>query len=508
MKKKVLLAIIFLSILFIRPVWEEDLWIQSLNKMSAMVSLIDAHHFQSANNEELVNSSIKGMLSSLDPHSYFLDMKDFSTLTEDYKGKYYGLGIMIQKHGDLLKVIAPLEGTPAYLMGVQPGDVISHIEGESTKPISSYNAMQKLRGKKGTKVTITLVREGSEAIDMTFTRAEIPLHSVTHAFILRDDIGYIYIRNFAETTTEEFHKKMELLQDQGMKKLILDFRLNGGGTFIQSLEICEEFLPKGSTIVSIKGRNKYYNREFRATKNGQYEDIPLVIVIHQGTASAPEIVSGAVKDNDRGIIVGEKSWGKGLVQTVFRLSRDTAVALTTAKYYTPSGRSIQRDYSSIEDYLSYQEVPEEEREVHFTSEGRKVLGQGGITPDYEVKFSYKPMTYRLLLKGAFFSYARKFNEKKTSLGKQMLESGPIPKPFKINTAVLEDFQQYIQSIAMKFEPEDFQKAKEQIIRELEREMVASFWGREEGEKAFRLSDPVIQKAFTVFSEAEQLALKD
>jgi carboxyl-terminal processing protease len=513
MKKKPLLFLLILFVFGMQPLLHQDIWSFSLKKVATMVSLIEQNYFREVKHEDMAYSTIRGMLSTLDPHSYFLDPKSLSTLTEDYTGKYHGLGIMIQKHGDDLKVIAPIEGTPAYRLGVQPGDVISHIEGESTKPISSYQAMQRLRGKPGTSVTITITREGLDApMDLTINRAEIPLYSIPYAFILQDDVGYIYINRFAETTTEEFREKMRFLQEQGMRKLIIDFRSNGGGTFIQSLEISEELLAKGAGIVSIKGRNSYYNRTFRANRNGNFQDIPLVIVIHRGTASAPEIISGAVKDNDRGLIVGERSWGKGLVQTVFRLGPEAAVALTTAKYYTPSGRSIQRDYSEIEDYLAFEQTPEEEREVTYTAGGRKVLGQGGISPDYEIEFSYHRLTFWLLLRGAPFSYARKFHEEKTPLAQTLVSGGTLPADFEVDQEVLDDFKAYAEELygdAFKeaFKPKDFEEAKPQLIRELERQLYTNFFGTEEGEKIYRLHDPVIIKAIEVLPEAEQLLQK-
>ncbi len=505
MKERI--AFVFLIVLFLMqlPLWEEDAWSLSLKKMSSILPLVENHYYREIDHTELAFSSIRGLINTLDPHSYFLDPNNLATMREDYRGKYYGLGIIIQKHGDRLVVIAPLEGTPAYRLGIQPGDVISHIEGESTKPISSFQALQKLRGRNGTKITITIVREGlDEPMDLTITREEIPLNSVSYAFMLTDDVGYIYIRNFSESTGREFREKIKNLESQGMKKLVLDFRTNGGGTFFQSLEISDEFLPKGSRIVSIKGRKTYYNKDFFAEHDNQHEDIPLIVLINRGTASAPEIVSGAVKDNDRGLIIGESSWGKGLVQTVFPLSSNAAVALTTAKYYTPSGRSIQRDYTHIEDYRVGVETPEEEREVAYTAKGRKVLGQGGISPDYVIRYRLKPLTYILLLKGAFFSYAKKFVGGETPLSQKVLNEQPLDQSFRANGDVLEDFKVYIKGLRIEFEPKDFEEARHQIKREIDRQIFSLSWGIEEGERIFRLSDPVVKKAIETFPEAESL----
>ena len=508
MRKKIGLIILVLSLVGPGLVAsKDDLWKDGLTKIRVMTEFIQKQYHQPVSLKKLEEAAIKGMLRTLDPHSYFLDPRGFSRLTEEYKGKYYGLGIMIQKQGEKLVVITPLEGTPAWRLGIQPGDVISHINGESTKPLSSYEAMQRLRGKKGTSVTITIVREGlDKPFDLTIERAEIPLNSVRYAFMLSPDVGYIFINNFAETTTREFEEKMKMLTKKGLRKLILDLRGNGGGTFVQAIEMADEFLPRGTKIVSIKGRNPYYNREFRAFRNNQYEDLPLVILIDRGSASASEIVSGAIRDNDRGLLVGERSWGKGLVQTVFPLAPDAAVSLTTAKYFTPSGLSIQRDYSHLEDYLFSRNVSRENREVGYTRKGRKVYGQGGIEPDYEVKFSYKPLTARMLLRGLFFSYARKLVKGETSLGRNPAwKNQTFDIDFQADERVIQDYQVYLQSMKFEYKSQEFADSLDQIKRELEREIASALFGLEEGMKVYRLSDPVVLKALEVMPEAEKMA---
>jgi carboxyl-terminal processing protease len=519
MNKKIAIFLICFFMVVVYTAWDEDVWTKSINKLSFIISLIEDNYYKDVDSEKLAFSSIEGMMKTLDPHSSFLDPQIYSRLTEDYKGKYFGLGILIQKQEDRLVVITPIEGTPAYRLGISAGDVISQIEGESTKPISSYEAMLKLRGLKGTEVTITIIREGLEKpFDMTIKREEIALHSVPYAFMLKDDIGYIYIRNFAGTTVDEFREKMEHLEDQGMKKLILDMRSNGGGIFAQALQLSDEFLPKGSLIVSIKGRNHYYNRKFFAERDKQREDVPLVILINQGSASAPEIVSGAVMDNDRGLIVGEDSWGKGLVQTVFPLADNAALSLTTAKYFTPSGRSIQRDYSDFDDYYLYSKrIPDEEREVKFTAKGRKVMGQGGITPDYNVEFRYKDITWKLLLKGAYFEYGRRFAEKKTALAMKYVFPDEVSgtkndnkhklvmdKTFEAGSLVLDDFKRFLKEKEIEIDLDEFKKAEAEISRELQREVFSSIWGIEEGMRVFREKDPVVLKAIEVFPEAKAL----
>jgi carboxyl-terminal processing protease len=349
---------------------------------------------------------------------------------------------------------------------------------------------------------------------LTIEREEIPLHSVAYSFLITPTTGYIFVRNFAETTTEEFEQKMTQLAGQGMRELILDLRGNTGGPFFQSIALSDEFLPKGDVIVSIKGRNRVYNREFRAQRDGQYEDIPLVILINRGSASASEIVGGAVMDNDRGFLVGEDSWGKGLVQTVFPLGENLAVALTTAKYFTPSGRSIQRDYEHIEDYMLYKQAPEDKREVRYTAKGRKVLGQGGITPDFEVPSGLKILTLELMNRGAIFGYARKFSARETALSKDYVFPGepanagaagriPVSRDFSVGTPILEDFKAYLRSAKIAFDEPRFKEAEPEIKRELEREIISSLWGIDEGVRAYRKTDAVVLKALEIMPEASK-----
>ncbi|MCX6571960.1 MAG: S41 family peptidase [Candidatus Aminicenantes bacterium] len=302
-----------------------------------------------------------------------------------------------------------------------------------------------------------------------------------------------------------------------MKSLILDLRLNSGGTLVQSIEVSDLFLPKGALIVSMKGRNPAYDREFPAFLDNQYEKLPLVILIDQGTASASEIVSGAVMDHDRGIIVGEDSWGKGLVQTVFPLAPNMAVALTVAKYMTPSGRSIQRDYSHLEDYLMSKRAPEDSREVRYTDRGRKVLGQGGITPDYAVNSLLKPFTGRLRMSGAFFSYARRLVQHQTDLGRKFVfpqdpkdagaaASGKIQvgTTFIVNADVIADFRKFLGTRKVEYDEKTFLEAEAEIRRELEREIAGAIWGVEAGVRAARVNDPVVMKAIQVMPEAARL----
>lgn len=498
-----------------QPSHNQDLWASAMDKVRTVADIVESNYYKALDEQDLAFSSIRGTLATLDPHSYFLDPDSFSRTREDYTGRYFGLGIQIQKQGDNIVVVAPIEGSPAWRLGMQPGDVISHIEGESTKPISSYDAMQLLRGEKGTKVTITVVRDGlDEPFDLTIVREEIPLLSVPYSFMLNKETGYVYIRNFGETTPQEFDERLAALAKQGMKNLILDLRSNSGGTLLQCIRVSDEFLPAGKLVVSVRGRNPALNTDLYAERDGQYEQVPLVVLIDHGTASASEIVSGAVMDHDRGLIVGEDSWGKGLVQLVYPLAQNAAVALTVAKYLTPSGRSIQRDFSEIDDYLLSKKNPNEIREVKYTSKGRKVLGQGGITPDYEAAFYLKPFTARLRLGGAFFSYARKLVQHQTELGRRMVfpqEPKPsgsgaagtvqVAEGFVVNDAVLADFKKHLGGIKIEYDDKTFKDAENDIRFELTREIYGAVWGVDAGIEVSRKMDPVIHRALELMPEA-------
>jgi len=520
MKKGLVPLVLALLVVMPTPSRDEDLWSAALTKARAVAGLLEENYYKPLEEEALAVSSIKGTLDTLDPHSYFLDPSSFSRMREEYVGKYFGVGMQIQKQGDNIVVIAPIEGGPAYRLGIQPGDIISQIDGESTGPISSYDAMQKLRGEKGTKVTVTFIREGEKPFDLTITREEIPLLSVPYAFMLDGGIGYIYIRNFGEETPRELEDGLTKLSELGMKSLILDLRLNTGGALAASIEISDLFLPKGELIVSTKGRNTVFDRQFRAYLDDQYEKLPLVILIDQGTASASEIVSGAVMDHDRGLIVGEDSWGKGLVQQVFPLAPNMAVALTVAKYLTPSGRSIQRDYSQLDEYLMNKRPADEGREVFTTEHGRTVKGQGGITPDYAVDSLLKPITGRLRMSGAFFAYARKLVQHQTDLGRKLIfpqepeASAPAPagkiqvgSAFVANADVVADFRKYLASRQVEYKEADFRAAEEEIRREIEREVAGAVWGVDAGVQVAREGDPAVRKAIEVMPEAAGLLVK-
>src|SRR5260370_10165294 len=342
------------------------------------------------------------MLRVLDPHSNFFDPKSYSLLREEQRGKYYGVGMQVGPRNNKVIVIAPFVGTPAYRAGIRPGDVIIAVDGKLTDNMTTSDVADLLKGPKGTQVKITVVREGTDKpLEFNVIRDEIPRYSVDLHFIIRPGIGYMHVSGFQETTEHEVSDALDEFGD--IKGLILDLRQNPGGLLSEGVGVADKFLRKGQIIVSHHGRSSP-EKIYRAAHGNGGKEYPLVVLVNRGTASAAEIVSGAIQDHDRGLIVGETTFGKGLVQTVYPLSEDTGLALTTAKYYTPSGRLIQRDYKSISLYEDHYErkVPDHPSEVKLTDIGRQVTGGGGITPDIAVPAPKLTKFEHLLYRDAVF----------------------------------------------------------------------------------------------------------
>src|SRR6476469_3056497 len=345
--------------------------------------------------DKFVYSSIDGMLRTLDPHTSFLEPKEYADMQDRQTGSFYGLGILVTTRNDQVTVSTPLEGTPAARLGIRAGDVISEVEGVSTDDLSLDEVVKRLKGPKGTTVHIKIMRVGmKEPIPLTIVRAAIPTTSISNVLMIRPGVGYIRIKDFTATTVRELDEAVDKLKEQGLQRLVLDLRQNPGGLLDAAVGVADHFLDKGQMIVYTKGRTPDSEQNYLAPGKHQKLDMPMVVVVNRGSASASEIVAGALQDHDRAIIVGETSWGKGLVQSVYTLQYSAGLALTTSKYYTPSGRNIQRDYSSFYDYYvaddseegaANAEIPLSQRQQFKTDTGRIVYGGGGITPDVMIK---------------------------------------------------------------------------------------------------------------------------
>ena len=477
-----------------------------LRAYSELLSVARATYGAEISYRDLVWSSIHGMLRRLDPHTSFLTPEALSTMKDRQQASFFGLGILVGKREGRLTVISPIEGGPAAQLGVRAGDVIDTIEGEPVEPLPLDDAVQKLKGPKGTKVSITILRRGiEEPIPLTVTRAEIPQTTVRYAYLLDSQTGYVLISDFARATGSELDRALRNLRAQGMKRLVLDLRNNGGGLLDQAIDVSDQFVKPGSLIVETRGRATDSRQEYLAKGNHPEFGMPLVVLVNHGTASASEIVSGAVQDHDVGIIVGQPTWGKGLVQTVYNLSYGAGLALTTAKYYTPSGRLIQRDYSSYFDY--YLEAPESGApavpppgEEFRTELGRSVFGGGGITPDVLAKPLDVPESAQYLYsRNAFFDFAVDY-----------LLNHPKPsRDWRPGEAILADFEVWLRTETAG-DTAELEKAlldpatRSLASREVVAEIQSAANGVESGHRVRTGSDPQVSAALSEFGRASAL----
>ena len=500
-----------------------------LTNFTEALDVIQKTYADKVGPDKLVYSAIKGMLRALDPHSSFFDPKEFSRLREDQHSKYFGLGIrvrpLLRDHGRHVIVDPPAIGTPAERKGLRAGDVITRIEGEPIDDWTSDDVVSHLKGPRGTAVNITIERPGvREPLQFKIERDEIPLITVPYAFEIKPGIGYVKIDRFSESTSDELDKKLKALNGENLSGLILDLRDNPGGLLNQAIEVSDFFLPRGELVVSTKGRAEGSAKTYRAP-NKEKIQVPLVVLINRHSASASEIVAGALQDHDRALIVGETSFGKGLVQSIFNLDDETGMALTTAKYYTPSGRLIQRDYSgsNLEYLMNTTDIaaPEDtrNREITETDKGRKVYGGGGITPDF-IESARELNRFEALLssKDVFFQYARRLtsgevpaasnfqlpvnNEVSTNVAR-----APKSLPnLEITDAILDDFKKYLTERRVEFTEEDIVNNVDFIKRKIRQDVYTSSFGLQEGFKTAVQGDSQVLKALELIPEAKQLMI--
>lgn len=484
MKKNIILIslyIIISSYLLFSEI--NNKWNEQLYKYSEIFSIIKKHFPEKINEEKIVFSSIRGFLKKLDPHSYFLDPMAFRSMFEDQSGNYYGIGTKITKYVDNLTIIAPLKDSPAYKLGIKPGDIIISINGKDTRDMSLDKAMKKLRGSKGTYVNIKIIREGiNNPIPFRIKRAEIPLNSISYSIVHPEEaeIGFISIRTFSNTTYEEFKHSLDLLiKNRKIKGLILDLRGNSGGSLYAAVEISDFFLEKGKLIVSIKGRNT--NQNFFAKKNNQYETLPLAILINRGSASASEIVAAALQYHKKATIIGRRSWGKGFVETVHRLSLKCGLALTTAKYYTPAGKCLQRDFKELDDYFFF---------LNKNYDYDKNI-EGGVIPDIYIKNDVLPtFIVNFISKGMFFKFS--INLINSNL--------KIKKNFKTDKKILNKFKNFLKKNKIKYNQTEIKNYLKNIKYEIEREVVSNKFSDEEGLKIFLKSNLATKKAVEILKD--------
>jgi carboxyl-terminal processing protease len=480
---------------------DESTFRDGLKSFSAVYDIIAKNYAEPLTGDmpdrAIYDGAIPEMLHTLDPHSSFYDPKAYARMKEDQHGKYYGVGMLIQPLNGKVVVVYPIEGSPAFRAGVHPGDIITAIDGQSAAGLNSDEVASRLKGNRGTKVNVTMTRVGATSpISFDLVRDEIPNASIDLSYEIRPGIGYLHIKQFQETTGREFDDAIEAF-GPNLKGLVLDLRGNPGGVLVEAVSVCDRLLKRGQVIVSQRGR-AFPEQVYRATHGNDGDAFPIVVLVNRGTASAAEIVSGALQDHDRALIAGETTFGKGLVQTVYTLSDNTGLALTTYHYFTPSGRLIQRNYNgvSLYDYYYNHDQPQDEkdREVKLTDSGRTVYGGGGITPDIKIEAPKStPFQDLLLEQDAFLGFTEEYLAHRT-----------INKDFQVDDAVLSDFKQYLGSKNYDYTPQEFDANLDWVKMNVKASIFATQFGLTSELKAKADWDPEIQQAISLMPQAAQL----
>jgi len=482
----------------------------SFDAFSKIYSVVEQNYADPVDADQAIfgptNSSlgaIPGMLRTLDPHSTFFDPHAYAELRENQEGKYYGVGMQIvARPGKLGKfitvVVSPIPGSPAFRAGLRPGDIIAKVDGKPTEGLNGQQVAEMLKGPKGTVVHVTVSREGSEEpLEFTITRDEISKASVDDAFVIRPGIAYIHINGFNETTNDELSEALKKLDEKSLQGLILDLRGNPGGLLQEAVQVSDHFLKKDQLIVYHYGRNSSEKR-YHTTRGDRGNQYPIVVLINRLTASAAEIVSGALQDHDRALVMGEPSFGKGLVQTVYPLSERTGLALTTARYYTPSGRLIQREYSNVSLYDYYyhlEDGPAPRSEVRLTDGGREVYGGGGIAPDVRVTDpKLTPAQELLFQRDAFFNFGKYY------LGIHKT----IPHDFTVNDDVLGEFKKFLDRENVRFSEQDLHDNLDFVKNGIRVQLVRVIFGEDEAKHISIENDTLVQKGLESMPQAKLL----
>ena len=467
--------------------------------------------------DRLVYSAISGMLQTLDPHSSFMDPRAYKTMRERQEGRYYGLGISIGSVDGDLTISQVFEGSPAFEKGLRRGDVIARIEAQDAKGWTTEQAVEKLRGDKGTTVTIGVRRAGFEKlIDLTVRRDEVRMPTVPAAVMLDASTGYIRVTDFGENTDQELGRALRDLTQKGMKRLVFDLRENPGGALDQAIKVSNRFIPKGKLIVYTRGRAPNSAQDYHATEATDYLNLPMVTLVNRNSASASEIVSGALQDHDRALIVGETTFGKALVQSVYRVSQQAGAAITTARYYTPSGRLIQRPWDgTFDEYMTYRYREQDQNKAHnpqdlkYTDGGRKVYSGGGVEPDQRFDgpvdgFNPSRFSRTLLARNLFATYAQNF----TRRGDTRIPSSPTSRPldanYEVTDAMVAEFKELAKKSPVKWDEAAWEKDIDFVTAMIRREIDVDLFGMATAYLNLAKRDPQLQFAISQFGEAQQL----
>lgn len=490
------------------------------------LDVIDSSYVATVDHEKVSESSIQAMLWTLDPHSSFFTREEFKKLYEDQQSRFYGIGVSILQHRDGVYVQAVVPDTPAEKVGLKYGDRFVEVDGKDAKNWTSSELSKNVRGERGTTVNVKIERVGYEKpIDFQITRDGVPYPSIRNYFMLKDDIGYIGLTGgFQETTADELDQALTDLKKQGMKQIVLDLRGNPGGLLPQAVEVVSRFVPRGQVVVSVKGRSRYAKTEELRTVGGKTEEMPLVVLINGGSASASEIVSGAIQDYGRGMIVGSDSFGKGLVQRIFQLPSGTGLTLTMARYYTPYGRSLQRDYSngSIYEYYTHHNddaadktatdgEPKPQGSPVETANGRVLYGGRGIEPDVKAPpLAFTPLRYRI--NEAAFFFARQVVSGKVSglenlkVDKQKNDHILQPNELAVTDKIIEAFREFVAKDSKNgLTAEHINSNLDYVKTRIREEIATANYSSEAGSQVLLEIDPQVLKAIESLPEAKKLA---
>ncbi len=501
-----------------------------VNKFRDVLSLTEKYYIEEVDTPKLTEAALNGLLDKLDPHSIYLPPSTFTQVKEDFRGKFEGIGIAFRILNDTILVMETIGGGPSARMGILSNDRIVKINDSSAIGYSNAEVMSRLKGPKGTKVKVTIKRPNvNELLDFVIVRDEILQNSVDVAMMVTEEIGYVSVNRFNERTHLEMEQALAKLKSEGMKRLILDLRYNPGGILEEAFKMADMFLDGGTKeqprkIVYTKARRSEFDEAFFARTGQAYESLPLIILISNYSASASEIVSGAIQDWDRGLVVGETSFGKGLVQRQWQLADGSALRLTIAKYYTPSGRLIQREYAGREkeeyqreafqrqeeegENLDHKVEGDSSRPAFRTHGGRIVYGGGGITPDYVVKNqTLTNLTQTILRRGLLEQFVISYLDAEGA--KMRAKFGGSFKLFRetfvISDALIKDFRGLLQKNDVKIDEEEFKKDLDYIKVRLKATIARSFWGNNGWYPIMLTVDHQFQKALSLFPEAEKIA---
>ena len=503
-----------------RALATQDRVAQRYKVFSTALAAIESNYVDEVDTDRLVYAAISGMLQTLDPHSSFMDPRSYSQMRERQEGRYYGLGITIQVQNGDITVIALFDGSPAYLKGIRRGDVIAEIEGESAQGWTSDQAVRRLRGPRGSAVRIAIRRQGyDELIPLEVTRGEINIPTILGALMVNASTGYVRLRDFSETTDHDLGLALNELAEQGMQQVLLDLRDNPGGPLDQAIRVADRFLPRGDMIVYTRGRIPNSDQDYHASEDSDFTGLPLVVLVNRNSASASEIVAGAIQDHDRGLIVGETTFGKALVQSVYRVSQGAGLALTTARYFTPSGRLIQRPWDgTFDEYLTYSLRDQEGEREHsgadlkYTDAGRQVYSGGGIEPDRFKAgpiegFDPTPVGRRLFARQTFPRYAQKYSVRgDTRISGAGRNRVTVDRDFEVTDSMLDDFVAFLEQERLTVDREEL-KADEAFVRALIRYHIdLALFGVLDARRHLLEVDPQAIYALGLFADAKALTV--